>query len=80
MGGMGGAALGPVPKGCNGGAGGRGGDGGAGGKGLDGHSIGLAFTGKEPPTDGVTVQKGVAGGMTGMSADRLSFTASSSGQ
>lgn len=76
MGGAGGkASVAMLSDGCAGGTGGKGGDGGPGGKGLDGHSIGLAFTGTEPPSEGLTVQKGAAGGVSGMSADRLSFSA-----
>lgn len=47
---------------CAGGPGGKGGDGGRGGGGLGGHAIGIAHTGKAPPSDGVTIAKGTAGG------------------
>ncbi|WP_437625036.1 PGRS family protein [Sorangium sp. So ce1151] len=47
--------------GCNGGKGGTGGTGGRGGGGQGGHSLGIAFRGSPPPTDGVTIQFGAAG-------------------
>lgn len=52
----------PLSDGCAGGAGGEGGQGGKGGGGLGGHSIGIAFRGTPPPTVGVEIDHGVAGG------------------
>jgi hypothetical protein len=46
---------------CAGGNGGQGGPGGSGGGGLGGHSIGIAFLGSAPATDGVTITVGDAG-------------------
>ncbi|WP_159396822.1 PGRS family protein [Sorangium cellulosum] len=60
-----------ISAGCPGGAGGRGGDGGKGGGGQGGHSLGIAFLGQQPPTEGATVFHGTAGrGGTGGSPDR----------
>lgn len=47
--------------GCKGGPGGTGGPGGRGGGGSGGHSIGIAFKGEAPPSDGVTFENGLAG-------------------
>ncbi|XXX79609.1 hypothetical protein WMF30_12635 [Sorangium sp. So ce134] len=51
----------PLSAGCAGGTGGDGGQGGKGGGGLGGHSIGIAFHGTPPPTNGVEIEYGVAG-------------------
>ncbi|WP_437969549.1 hypothetical protein WMF04_09710 [Sorangium sp. So ce260] len=51
----------PLSAGCAGGTGGDGGQGGKGGGGLGGHSIGIAFRGTAPPTDGVEIDHGAAG-------------------
>ncbi|WP_437726445.1 hypothetical protein [Sorangium sp. So ce861] len=51
----------PLSAGCAGGTGGDGGQGGKGGGGLGGHSIGIAFRGTPPPTDGVEIDYGAAG-------------------
>ncbi|WP_267898768.1 hypothetical protein [Sorangium cellulosum] len=57
--------------GCAGGSGGRGGNGGKGGGGQGGHSLGIAFLGQEPPTEGVEIYHGTVGrGGTGASPDR----------
>jgi hypothetical protein len=82
-GGVGGISGGPggsapeasLTDGCAGGPGGAGGNGGKGGRGLGGHSVGLAYTGVEPPVEGVTVQKkGTPGTGGGMAADRQAFS------
>lgn len=69
IGGPGGAigAATALNAGCAGGAGGTGGAGGQGGGGRGGHSIGIAFTGSQPPVDGVTITTGTPG-MGGASA------------
>ncbi|NUQ75047.1 MAG: PGRS family protein [Polyangiaceae bacterium] len=53
---------------CNGGKGGQGGSGGKGGGGRGGHSIGIAYTGDTPSTNGVTFEIGAAG-IGGIGAD-----------
>ncbi|XXY20139.1 hypothetical protein WME88_10905 [Sorangium sp. So ce216] len=60
-GGDGGMAVGPLSPGCKGGKGGKGGDGGHGGGGLGGHSLGIAFVGREPPVAGRKITIGGAG-------------------
>ncbi|XXT22109.1 PGRS family protein [Sorangium sp. So ce429] len=50
-----------LASGCAGGRGGRGGRGGTGGGGQGGHSLGIAFQGTQPITDGVTFALGDAG-------------------
>ncbi|MCC6557579.1 MAG: PGRS family protein [Polyangiaceae bacterium] len=63
-GGPGGAVPGGLSNlnpGCLGGNGGPGGTGGRGGGGLGGHSLGIAFQGSAPPTEGLTVETGDAG-------------------
>ncbi|XXT22113.1 hypothetical protein WME94_11190 [Sorangium sp. So ce429] len=60
-GGDGGMAVGTLSPGCKGGKGGKGGDGGHGGGGLGGHSLGIAFVGKEPPVAGRKITIGGAG-------------------
>ncbi|MGK3965768.1 hypothetical protein WMF38_16515 [Sorangium sp. So ce118] len=60
-GGAGGLDVGALSPGCEGGKGGKGGDGGHGGGGLGGHSIGIAFLGKQPPNTGVAVTHGQPG-------------------
>lgn len=47
--------------GCSGGPGGRGGNGGNGGGGQGGHSLGIAFRGTPPPSEGVVIEHGAAG-------------------
>ncbi|WP_437713050.1 PGRS family protein [Sorangium sp. So ce448] len=47
--------------GCAGGPGGKGGIGGIGGGGIGGHSLGIAFRGSPPPTDGLTIATGEPG-------------------
>jgi hypothetical protein len=78
-GGLGGVSGGPgggVPlgltlkPGCAGGPGGNGGRGGPGGNGSGGHSVGIAFTGTAPSTEGVMITVGQAGS-GGMPADPL---------
>ncbi|MGK4003706.1 PGRS family protein [Sorangium sp. So ce1036] len=68
--------------GCSGGPGGKGGNGGNGGGGLGGHSLGIAYRGKPPPSSGVSVETGEAGpggtgagdsGAAGVKADTLEF-------
>ncbi|WP_129349798.1 PGRS family protein [Sorangium cellulosum] len=68
--------------GCSGGPGGKGGNGGNGGGGLGGHSLGIAYRGKPPPSSGFTVETGEAGpggtgaddsGAAGVKADTLEF-------
>lgn len=60
---------------CNGGSGGAGGKGGPGGGGRGGHSIGIAYLGDAPPTDGATINVGAAApggvgaGSTGKAGD-----------
>ena len=54
--------------GCSGGPGGKGGMGGQGGGGRGGHSVGIAYRGEAPSTEGVTFVKGTAGG-GGVGAD-----------
>lgn len=70
---------------CKGGPGGSGGDGGKGGGGQGGHSLGIAFRGTPPPTDGVTIHVGDTGlggnpdgdptgkGSDGIASDMLEF-------
>ncbi|MGK3965771.1 PGRS family protein [Sorangium sp. So ce118] len=53
--------------GCPGGPGGRGGNGGKGGGGQGGHSLGIAFRGTPPPSDGVTILPLGAAGLGGNS-------------
>jgi hypothetical protein len=48
-------------KACSGGDGGQGGFGGKGGGGRGGHSMGIAFRGEAPSTDGVKIEIGAAG-------------------
>lgn len=70
LGGLGGLGDTNAPitaKACAGGDGGPGGVGGKGGGGRGGHSIGLAFTGSQPPVDGVSIITGMPG-MGGASA------------
>ncbi|WP_437511458.1 hypothetical protein [Sorangium sp. So ce1099] len=58
LGGLGGAVASHhirLNPGCPGGPGGRGGNGGNGGGGQGGHSLGIAFRGTPPPSDGVTI-------------------------
>ncbi|WP_437511475.1 hypothetical protein [Sorangium sp. So ce1099] len=50
-GGTGGLNVGALSPGCKGGKGGKGGDGGHGGGGLGGHSLGIAYVGKDPLLD-----------------------------
>ncbi|WP_438018925.1 hypothetical protein WMF18_07515 [Sorangium sp. So ce315] len=50
-----------LSDGCPGGPGGRGGQGGNGGGGQGGHSLGIAFRGAPPPSDGVVIEHGAAG-------------------
>lgn len=58
----GGALMGSVLlPGCAGGEGGPGGSGGRGGGGQGGHSLGIAFLGRSPPAQGVSIQVGVPG-------------------
>ncbi|KYF82043.1 hypothetical protein BE11_21960 [Sorangium cellulosum] len=52
-GGSGGLNVGDLSPGCKGGKGGKGGDGGHGGGGLGGHSLGIAYLGKQPPGAGL---------------------------
>ena len=76
LGGVNGGVGGGVPAGltlkpgCAGGPGGNGGRGGLGGNGSGGHSLGVAFTGTAPATDGVMISVGEAGS-GGMPADPL---------
>jgi hypothetical protein len=66
---------------CAGGYGGQGGFGGKGGGGRGGHSIGIAYVGAEPLTDGATIEIGAAGpggtgaDGTGQGADGVRATA-----
>jgi hypothetical protein len=71
-------------KACSGGEGGAGGTGGKGGGGRGGHSLGIAFTGAPPQTDGVTITTGTPGkggpgadmagqGADGVKADTQAF-------
>ncbi|HZF49116.1 MAG TPA: PGRS family protein [Polyangiaceae bacterium] len=66
---------------CDGGKGGQGGFGGKGGGGRGGHSIGIAYVGAEPLTDGATIEIGAAGpggtgaDGTGQGADGVRATA-----
>ena len=55
------AAQGGLNGGCAGGDGGKGGKGGQGGGGSGGHSLGIAYKGAAPSTDGATIQTGEAG-------------------
>lgn len=77
LGGVNGGLGGGVPAGltlkpgCAGGPGGNGGRGGLGGNGSGGHSIGIAFTGTAPSTDGAMITVGQAGS-GGMPADPVS--------
>ncbi|WP_148313452.1 PGRS family protein [Sorangium cellulosum] len=77
----GGAGLFPA---CEGGKGGTGGTGGKGGGGQGGHSLGIAFRGAPPPTDGATIELGDPGtggqgsdaghsGAPGMASNTLEF-------
>jgi hypothetical protein len=68
-GGSGAAGMATSPS-CSGGGGGNGGSGGQGGGGRGGHSIGIAYTGTAPPTDGAAINVGMfgAGGMGGNAA------------
>ncbi|WP_437896216.1 PGRS family protein [Sorangium sp. So ce124] len=50
-----------LKAGCAGGPGGKGGNGGIGGGGIGGHSLGIAFRGSPPPTDGLTITTGEPG-------------------
>ncbi|AUX30021.1 MULTISPECIES: hypothetical protein [Sorangium] len=76
-------AAGLLPA-CDGGTGGTGGTGGKGGGGQGGHSLGIAFRGAPPPTDGATIELGKAGtggqgsdashsGAPGMAINTLEF-------
>jgi hypothetical protein len=71
-------------KACSGGEGGAGGNGGKGGGGRGGHSLGIAYKGDAPPTDGLTIATGALGtggigaampgqGADGMKADTQVF-------
>ncbi|WP_437742506.1 PGRS family protein [Sorangium sp. So ce1504] len=71
-----------LKPGCSGGPGGKGGNGGIGGGGLGGHSLGIAFRGSPPPTDGLTITTGEPGNggngdgdsaATGIKADTQEF-------
>lgn len=53
---------------CNGGQGGQGGPGGMGGGGRGGHSVGIAYRGTAPSTDGATIKPGTPG-QGGLGAD-----------
>lgn len=55
------AAATDLKPGCAGGPGGAGGSGGKGGGGLGGHSIGIAYTGGAPVTEGVQIVFGAPG-------------------
>ncbi|WP_437511464.1 hypothetical protein [Sorangium sp. So ce1099] len=71
LGGLGGEAASKhigLNPGCPGGPGGRGGNGGKGGGGQGGHSLGIAFRGTPPPSDGVTILPLGAAGRGGNSA------------
>ncbi|AUX30019.1 MULTISPECIES: PGRS family protein [Sorangium] len=76
-------AAGLLPA-CDGGTGGTGGTGGKGGGGQGGHSLGIAFRGAPPPTDGATIELGDPGtggqgsdaghsGAPGMASNTLEF-------
>ncbi|WP_437511469.1 hypothetical protein [Sorangium sp. So ce1099] len=83
-GGAGGLDVGALSPGCKGGRGGKGGDGGHGGGGLGGHSVDIAFLGKQPPNTGVAITHGQPGqggtgpddttAADGTAAEALSFT------
>ncbi|WP_438018930.1 hypothetical protein WMF18_07540 [Sorangium sp. So ce315] len=88
-GGDGGANVSDLSPGCKGGRGGKGGDGGHGGGGLGGHSLGIAYLGKAPPSTGlieVTLGDPGQGGTgpdsamaeAGKAAERQQFTAPTS--
>ncbi|AUX24125.1 uncharacterized protein SOCEGT47_046610 [Sorangium cellulosum] len=71
-----------LQPGCSGGPGGKGGNGGNGGGGLGGHSLGIAYRGKPPPSRGFSVETGEAGpggtgagdgGAAGLRADTQEF-------
>jgi hypothetical protein len=83
-GGFGAPDPGGTPDACNGGKGGQGGSGGKGGGGRGGHSIGIAYKGEAPSTDGATMETGDAGlgglgvdaagnGANGVKADTYEF-------
>lgn len=81
----GGGAPATLLPGCPGGDGGRGGQGGRGGGGAGGHTIGIAFTGAQPPNEGASISHGAYGrggtgdgetgkGADGIAADTLDMT------
>lgn len=66
-GGFGGVGSGTLAA-CDGGKGGQGGFGGRGGGGRGGHSLGIAYTGATPPSEGITIETGTPG-LGGAGAD-----------